>query len=122
MLEDRMEENLSKLDFFKIFLEQKSRMEGSSRSNLMFLVENMRKSKQIESDINKVREDLEFFFDEMKFKTKYQIEKELVKMKCNIVSCSQKLNQFYFHYFGNRWIYFIFYSDYDYDILTKFNS
>lgn len=99
-MEERLEIVLSQDEFIKVFLEYKSRLEGSSRENIMFLVETFRKTKQIEVNIDKVEQDLMNFFENLEMKSKFVIQKDIEKMKQNFIMCSQKIKHFFQTYYS----------------------
>jgi GTPase involved in cell partitioning and DNA repair len=102
LLEERLEPSISKDEFIKIFLEFKTRLEGSSRENLMFLIETFRETKKIERNIDQVENDLNKFFDGLESKTKYIIQKDIEKMKQNFLTCSQKIQDFFQSYYSRE--------------------
>ena len=100
-MDERLEQKLNQDDFFKLFLEYKSRLEGTSRENMMFLVETFRKTKQIDNNIEKLELDLNNFFEKLDTKSKYIIQKDIEKIKANFITCSEKINLFFQSYYCN---------------------
>ena len=93
---------MSRDEFIKVFLEYKSRLEGTSRENMIFLIETFRKTKQIENDINKVENDLNLFFEGLETKSKFVIQKDIEKMKKNFLTCSNKIQDFFQSYYSRN--------------------
>jgi hypothetical protein len=101
LLEERLEVSLNRDEFIQVFLEFKSRLEGTSRENLMFLIETFRETKKIERDIDQVEQDLNNFFEGLERKSKYIIQKDIQKMKQNFFTCSEKIQNFFQSYYCN---------------------
>ena len=95
-----MEGRMNKLDFFKLFLEQKSKMEGASRKNLIFLIETLRKLKQLEHDLQKISGNLDELFSKAETKTKNKIETEMKIVENQITKFYKRQKDFYQEYFG----------------------
>jgi hypothetical protein len=102
VFEERLESALVQDEFIKVFLEYKSRLQGTSRENILFLVETFRKTKQIELNIDKVEQDLMNFFENIETKTKFIIQKDIEKMKQNFIMCSQKIQNFFQTYYSKH--------------------
>ena len=102
IFEERLETRISKDEFVNIYLEFKSRLEGNSRQNMMFLVETFRKTKQIELNIEKVEKDLNTFFENLETKSKFIIQKDIEKMKQNFLMCTNKINHFFQAYYSKH--------------------
>ena len=104
LLASRTGGQIDKLEFAKLFLESKSCAEGTSRRNLLFLVETLKNNSHVQRKVEEVKESFTEFEKGLLFLSKFQIHKNLVKIKKNILICGREFSKYFQDYLGNPFV------------------
>ena len=112
LLASRTGGQIDKLEFAKLFLESKSCAEGTSRRNLLFLVETLKKNSHVQRKVEEVKDSFTEFEKGLLLLSKFQIHKNLVKIKKNILICGQEFSKYFQDYLGTPFVSeYLFFSD-----------